>query len=1056
MRGARARLDPWLPFALFCLAGGVLLIVVPQLWILTASLVRPGGSFTVEVGGGRLASVRTNVAEFEITEETGSRLEFTRTGGTRVTLRALDAERLAVDVQAGSAPEFQRSGANKVTAVLPSMQLSITQKPTLDIFNQAAVRPRSLDVRPESGGLLIEHAPEGFLSFTDERLVWSLANYARFFAEPKYRAAVRNSLIVTALSTVLAALMAVPLAWLVARYRLRYRALIISLVTMASVSPPFLGAYAWRMLLGSGGLLTQALGVDWTIVGLHGIVWVIVWLVFPVIFLMSLASFSTLDPSLRESSLSLGASRFRTLVAVEIPLCLPGVVTGMYMAALAAFSDFGTPFIISLDVEILPKLVYTEFLNEVGGNASIASTGGVVMVALASGLLALQRVLLATRSFASVSARRSELQPPSNQVRWLTYGLAAVMLGLAFLPHATVFITSFLEWRVGVVTAVPTLRNYAEMFDTQWTSIVVSLTTAGAATLLSFVFGIGIAYVIVRRRFPVVNPLLNGLVMVPYIIPGTVFAIGFILMFNSGPVVLTGTWTILALSYFVRLLPLSVKTGEAALYQAHPALEEAAVSLGARPARVFLGITVPLMLAGAVTGMSLVFLHAVTEISSTILLYRPPWKPIAAVIFENSVTPGSNFGVAAALTGADDGHSLRAAPRAHATPRAGEHGGAMTETRDVRGIGLQPDSHGQPAVHVDGVTVRFGEFEALKNAHIHVEKGELFTLLGPSGCGKTTLLRAIAGFNTVASGRIRLDGRDVTHVPPWSRDIGFVFQNYALWPTKTIFENVAYGLRVRKVPADRIRERVARMLTLVELEHSAQKHPGELSGGMQQRAALARALVIDPPVLLLDEPLSNLDAKLRVSLRREIRHVQRQLGIAAVYVTHDQEEALDISDRVAVMNSGEIVQVGAPRAMYEAPRTTFVADFIGKACFIAGRAVGDARFRLSNGREIDVPLVGDVPRERAVCGFVRPEDVAVVAAGTGHLDATVVDVSYLGNLSRATVTWSDDERLLVEMREPPNVGDRVGPALPEADAVRHRAGGGATDHVTMGVDDGDR
>lgn len=646
----RLRLDPWRLFALLCLAGGVLLILLPQFWIVRSSLVRPGGAFTVEVQAGRLALVRENLAEFVIVEEDASRLVLARPDGMRVVARAIGPESLTLDVEVGRAPEIRRLGTNRLAVALPSMDLDIRQQPTVNIFDPTASRPRELDVRAEPGGLVIDHAADGFISVADERLIWSLANFATFLGEPRYLSAIRNSLVVTAASTGLAAVMAVPLAWLVARYRLRFRTLIISLVTMASVSPPFLGAYAWRMLLGAGGVVTRGLDLDWTIVGLHGIVWVIVWLVFPVIFLMSLDAFSALDPTLREASLSLGASRLRTLLLVEVPVCLPGVLTGMLMAALAAFSDFGTPYIVSLDVEVLPKLVYTEFLNEVGGNPSIASTGSVVMVALASAFLALQRTVLAARSYASVTARRSDQDAPSRAVRVAAYGLAAVMLGFAFLPHATVLVTSFLEWRVGVVTTVPTLNNYVEMLDSQWSSILVSLSTAAAATLLSFVFGIGIAYVIVRRPDRVVSPLLNGLVMVPYVIPGTVFAIGFILVFNDGPIVLTGTWTILALSYFVRLLPLSVKTGEAALYQIHPALEEAAVSLGARPARVFAGITVPLMLAGAITGMTLVFLHAVTELSSTILLYRPPWKPIAAVIFENAVTPGSNFGVAAALT----------------------------------------------------------------------------------------------------------------------------------------------------------------------------------------------------------------------------------------------------------------------------------------------------------------------------------------------------------------------------------------------------------------------
>ena len=333
------------------------------------------------------------------------------------------------------------------------------------------------------------------------------------------------------------------------------------------------------------------------------------------------------------------------------------------------------------------------------------------------------------------------------------------------------------------------------------------------------------------------------------------------------------------------------------------------------------------------------------------------------------------------------------------------------------------------SVVIDDVSVRFGPFEALSQARLSIAPGELFTLLGPSGCGKTTLLRAIAGFNTVAAGRILFGERDITGTPPWSRDIGFVFQNYALWPTKTIFENVAYGLRVRKVAEPEIRTRVMKALERVELAHTAAQHPGELSGGMQQRAALARALVIDPPVLLLDEPLSNLDAKLRVSLRSEIRALQKSLGLTAVYVTHDQEEALDISDRIAVMKAGRILQVGTPTDIYASPATAFVADFVGKASFLAGR-VHEGRFRLDGGPDLAVPLLGLDDPAAARCAFVRPEDVAVVAPGQGVVDGTVALSSYLGNLSRSSVVLPGGQHLLVEGRRPLAVGDTVGLAIP--------------------------
>ncbi|MGP3935034.1 ABC transporter ATP-binding protein, partial [Nonomuraea sp. KM88] len=226
-------------------------------------------------------------------------------------------------------------------------------------------------------------------------------------------------------------------------------------------------------------------------------------------------------------------------------------------------------------------------------------------------------------------------------------------------------------------------------------------------------------------------------------------------------------------------------------------------------------------------------------------------------------------------------------------------------------------------ISIEGISKTFGETTALESVDLSVPSGRLATLLGASGCGKTTLLRIIAGFETADTGAIRFGERDIAKVPVWKRRIGFVFQNYALWPHMTVAENVAYGLRLRKLPKEAVADKVATGLAMVGLTGREQRRPGQLSGGQQQRVALARALALEPDVLLMDEPLSNLDAKLRVEMRREIRRIQQETGITAVYVTHDQDEALEISDLVAVMNGGRVEQIGAPEDVYERPETTF-------------------------------------------------------------------------------------------------------------------------------------
>ena len=239
-------------------------------------------------------------------------------------------------------------------------------------------------------------------------------------------------------------------------------------------------------------------------------------------------------------------------------------------------------------------------------------------------------------------------------------------------------------------------------------------------------------------------------------------------------------------------------------------------------------------------------------------------------------------------------------------------------------------------IQLKNIVKRFGTLEAVSNVSLEIHDGELFTLLGPSGCGKTTLLRLIGGFHKPDHGEIYFDGKEVTPIPPYERNIGMVFQNYALWPHMTISGNIAYGLKLKKFSKTEIHDKISHVLKSVNLSGLENRYPGQLSGGQQQRVALARALVLNPDVLLLDEPLSNLDAKIRIQVRAEIRKLQKELGITTIYVTHDQEEALTLSDRIAVINLGKLLQIGSPRDLYERPHNPFVADFIGINNLIPG------------------------------------------------------------------------------------------------------------------------
>ena len=310
-------------------------------------------------------------------------------------------------------------------------------------------------------------------------------------------------------------------------------------------------------------------------------------------------------------------------------------------------------------------------------------------------------------------------------------------------------------------------------------------------------------------------------------------------------------------------------------------------------------------------------------------------------------------------------------------------------------------------VDVEGVSKRYahrvkGEVYAARDVVLHVEPGEFLTLLGPSGCGKTTTLRMIAGYEMPDAGRIRFGGQDVTREPANRRNIGFVFQNYALFPHLSIFENVAYGLRVRGIDEAQIGRRVGEVLALVGLGGYEQQFSSQLSGGEQQRVALARAIVIRPQVLLFDEPLSNLDAKLRVQMRHEIRELQRTLGITTVYVTHDQEEAMAVSDRIAVMSAGSVVQEGTAEVLYHRPASQFVAQFVGRVNLVPGRIAsiaGGVAKVAALGSTVDAVVVapGLVPGA-AVRLVVRPESIAIApaASASGALTATVTSRTFLG------------------------------------------------------------
>lgn len=334
---------------------------------------------------------------------------------------------------------------------------------------------------------------------------------------------------------------------------------------------------------------------------------------------------------------------------------------------------------------------------------------------------------------------------------------------------------------------------------------------------------------------------------------------------------------------------------------------------------------------------------------------------------------------------------------------------------------------------LSNISKHFGDFIAVKDFTLDVERGEFVSFLGPSGCGKTTTLRMIAGFETPTNGNITIESKDITNTAPSQRNVGMVFQSYALFPNMTVSQNIGFGLRIRKKPEDFVKKRVNEMLAIIHLEEKGKSYPYQLSGGQQQRVALGRALAIQPEVLLLDEPLSALDAKIRVSLRAEIRAIQKELGITAIYVTHDQEEALSISDRIVVMNEGKIDQVGTPFEIYNFPTTRFVASFVGTLNTAIAEIVDPEKGLLSmDGIQLRIAnsTTGKIKGDKVMIA-IRPERFRFASEGKKEnvLDCKVENITFLGSVVRIQLTIGNAGFNMDTFNRPslelPRIGDKI-------------------------------
>jgi spermidine/putrescine ABC transporter ATP-binding subunit len=625
--------------------------------------------------------------------------------------------------------------------------------------------------------------------------------------------------------------------------------------------------------------------------------------------------------------------------------------------------------------------------------------------------------------------------------RAATAGATAFSLMFLVLPIVALIPMSFstqhfLAWP----PALFSLRWYQSFLgDRDWMdSVGVSLRVAVVATALACALGTPAGIGLARHRFPG-RDLLYSLIVAPVIVPVLIIAISAYLMFAS--LHLVGTISALALTHSVLGVPFVVINVLAVMRTVDVQYELAARNLGATPWQTFWRITAPLVRAGIIVGALLVFITSLDEAvvalflsgKDAITLPRMMWDSITRDELNPTVTAIASLQIGLVVAGML-GMEVARARRLKRAQRPGDADAGRTAGEGFlfaaagarRGAGLR----------LVDLTKQFGSVRAVDRASLDVRAGEFLTLLGPSGSGKTTILNMVAGFETPTAGEILLGGVDVTRQPPDRRGMGMVFQNYALFPHMTVLENIAFPLRVRGVRGREVEARVEEALRLVRLDRYGARSPKQLSGGEQQRVALARALVFNPQLLLMDEPLAALDKHLRENMQIELRRLHEHLNITILFVTHDQTEAMTMSDRIAVINRGRIEQVGTPSELYEAPANVFIAGFIGESNFLEGTVASlngrEAVVQSAGGLRLLVPAQGVAPGGRLRVA-IRPESLHVLGDGAAYpntVPAQVEEVIYLGDVIKVVLRATPRETLVVKQANrkglrPPDPGSRV-------------------------------
>ncbi len=842
-----------------------------------------------------------------------------------------------------------------------------------------------------------------------------------------------NTVVLIVAVTTLSVLIAVPLAFLTVLTDLPFKRFWIVALSLPLVVPSFVSAFSFVSVWGPQGRLQSVLaplGVESLpeIYGMPGTVFVLTLYNYPFVYLTTIAGLRALDKTYVDAARSLETGIRGVFVRIVLPMVKPAVAAGALLTALETAGDFGVPAILRLSV--FTRQIYLEYNALAHDYAAMLSLHlvGITLVIL----LVESQVRSHERIHGSARGNSGPYTIRLGRWRWPALIVPAVIVALAILvPIGFLF-----SWLLTGPDA------YAGSFGFEPGYAINSVYVSALAAVVAACLALPVAYLAARHRSPL-SGTLERATYVGFAVPGVVIGLSLVYFATRYLPSAYQTVPLVVFAYVVLYLPLAVGSTRAAILYVNPKFVEAARSLGNTPFQAFRRITLPLVFPGVVAGAALVFLHGMKELPATLLLrpigfdtlatfiwaaernayYGYAAVPALVLIFISGLSilgvvsreyPGALSALRKWRRNRDDDSSVEdeRLPGSNGTGnRAVMDGGTAVDGARPRSSadGEDEPEEREVVLELEDVRKRYDGRPAVDGISLSVRRGETLTLLGPSGCGKTTTLRLIDGLEGPDGGAIRIDGETLadgeTYRPAEKRDVGIVFQEFALFPHKTVAENVAFGLD--DVGDEERTNAVAELLELVGLSAYRDSYPDELSGGQKQRVALARSLAPRPEVLLLDEPLSNLDAGLRARMRNSVQRILDEVDVTAVWVTHNQEEALSVGDRTAVMNAGRIEQLASPRALYMEPASRMVADFLGRGDYLPGRLeAGAVETPLG---AFDADRVSLPENERTVEVLVRPDDVAITPSSTG--DGRVVGRQFNGETVRYRIELEGGERV---------------------------------------------